>query len=174
MYDIGDIDLCDIDQYDTSGGLVNTAKYLLNLVATRDLQGTSSVRATIASVMQERNTLHFGHWQLDKKKRDPNYFGYRRGSTYMIRPFTNVFSDLIKFFSDDQVEGTLKKFYQNQKDLILLKVDTLKLDNLVWEQASDGTMFQHLYSQLDISNIVDEFDNTLANADTHVMQNIFT
>ena len=33
----------------------------------------------------------------------------------------------IHFSGDDQVAGTLKKFYQNQKDLILLKVDTLKL-----------------------------------------------
>ena len=28
-------------------------------------------------------------------------------------------------------KGTLKKFYQNQKDLVLLKVDALKLENLV-------------------------------------------
>ena len=37
----------------------------------------------------------------------------------------------IHFSGDDQVAGTLKKFYQNQKDLVLLKVDTLKLDHLV-------------------------------------------
>ena len=46
----------------------------------------------------------------------------------------------IHFSGDDQIVGTIKKFYQNKKDLILLKVDTLKLDHLVWEQASDGTM----------------------------------
>ena len=79
----------------------------------------------------------------------------------------------IHFSGDDQVAGTLKKFYQNQKDLILLKVDTLKLDHLVWEQASDGTMFPHLYSALDISNVVDESDITLDAAGTHVLPNIF-
>ena len=79
----------------------------------------------------------------------------------------------IHFSGDDQVAGTLKKFYQNQKDLILLKVDTLKLDHLVWEQTSDGTMFPHLYSPLDISNVVDEFDITLDDQGTHVMPNIF-
>ena len=67
----------------------------------------------------------------------------------------------IHFSGDDQVAGTLKKFYQNQKDLILLKVDTLKLDHLVWEQASDGNVFPHLYSQLDLSNVVDEFEISL-------------
>ena len=73
----------------------------------------------------------------------------------------------IHFSGEDQVEGTLKKFYTNQKDLILLKVDTLKLDHLLWEQASDGNMFPHLYSFLDISNIVDEFEITLNDDGSH-------
>ena len=79
----------------------------------------------------------------------------------------------IHLSGEDQVKGTLKKFYQNQKDLILLKVDTLKLDHLVWEQASDGTMFPHLYSPLDIYNVVDEFDITLDNDGNHVLPSIF-
>ena len=79
----------------------------------------------------------------------------------------------IHFSGDDQVAGTLKKFYQNQKDLVLLKIDTLKLDHLVWEQESDGNMFPHLYSPLDISNVVDEFDITLDDDGNHVLPNIF-
>ena len=79
----------------------------------------------------------------------------------------------IHFSGDDQIVGTLKKFFQNQKDLILLKVDTLKLDHLVWEQASDGTMFPHLYSPLDISNVVDEFDIILNDDGNHVLPDIF-
>jgi len=72
-----------------------------------------------------------------------------------------------------RLQQLLKKFYQNQKDLILLKVDTLKLDNLVWEQASDGAMFPHLYSPLDISNIIDEQDIILSDDGTHVLPSIF-
>jgi uncharacterized protein (DUF952 family) len=79
----------------------------------------------------------------------------------------------IHFSGDDQVAGTLKKFYQNQKDLVLLKVDTLKLDHLIWEQASDGAMFPHLYSSLDISNVVNEFDIILNDDGTHVWPDIF-
>ena len=75
----------------------------------------------------------------------------------------------IHFSGDDQVEGTLKKFYQNQKDLILLKVDTLKLDHLIWEQASDGNMFPHLYSSLDLINVVDEFEIILSDYGSHVL-----
>tara|TARA_B100000795_G_scaffold153984_1_gene115415 strand:- start:108 stop:386 length:279 start_codon:yes stop_codon:yes gene_type:complete len=46
----------------------------------------------------------------------------------------------IHFSGGDQVAGTLKKFYENQKDLILLKVDTLKLDHF-----SLGTSFRWNY-----------------------------
>ena len=73
----------------------------------------------------------------------------------------------IHFSAEEQVEETLKKFYPNQKDLILLKVDTLKLDHLLWEQASDGNMFPHLYSVLDISNVVNEFEITLSSDGSH-------
>ena len=55
----------------------------------------------------------------------------------------------------------------SKKDLILLKVDTLKLDHLLWEQASDGNMFPHLYSSLDVSNVVDEFEITLNDDGSH-------
>ena len=79
----------------------------------------------------------------------------------------------IHFSANDQVAGTLKKFYQNQKDLVLLKVDTLKLDHLVWEQASDGVMFPHLYSQLDISDVVDEYNIVLSDDGIHVLPSIF-
>ena len=79
----------------------------------------------------------------------------------------------IHFSGNDQVAGTLKKFYQNQKDLILLKVDTLKLDHLIWEQASDGNMFPHLYSSLDLSNVVEEFEISLKDDGSHVLPDNF-
>ena len=75
----------------------------------------------------------------------------------------------IHFSAEEQVEGTLKKYYLNQEDLILLKVDTLKLDHLIWEQASDGNMFPHLYSPLDLSNVVEEFEISLKDDGSHVL-----
>ena len=75
----------------------------------------------------------------------------------------------IHFSGKDQVEGTFNKFYSNQKNLILLKVDTLKLDHLLWEQASDGNMFPHLYSLLDISSVINEYDIVLNNDGTHAL-----
>jgi len=79
----------------------------------------------------------------------------------------------IHFSGEEQVEETLKNFYFNQKNLILLKVDTLKLDHLIWEQASDGNMFPHLYSSLDISNVVDEFEITLRDDGSHLLPTNF-
>ena len=79
----------------------------------------------------------------------------------------------IHFSGEEQVEGTLKKYYSNQKDLILLKVDTLQLDHLIWEQASDGNMFPHLYSTLDLSNVVEEFEINLSEDGFHVLPDNF-
>ena len=75
----------------------------------------------------------------------------------------------IHFSGEEQVKETLKKYYSNQKDLLLLKVDTLKLDHLIWEQASDGNMFPHLYSPLDMSNINSEYEIILKNNGTHIL-----
>ena len=64
----------------------------------------------------------------------------------------------IHFSGQDQVASTLKKYYSGIDNLVLLKVETLKLDHLVWEQASDGNFFPHLYSPLSLSNVVNEYE----------------
>ena len=79
----------------------------------------------------------------------------------------------IHFSGEDQVKSTLKKFFDKQKDLILLKVDTLKLDHLLWEQASDGNMFPHLYSSLDVSNIINDFEIILEEDGNHRLPDNF-
>ena len=80
----------------------------------------------------------------------------------------------IHFSGEDQVKGTLEKYYSKQKNLVLLKIETLKLDHLIWEQASDGNMFPHLYSSLDLSNVVDEFEITLDNNGIHELPDNFS
>ena len=75
----------------------------------------------------------------------------------------------IHFSGEEQVGSTLQKYYSNQENLKLLKVDTLKLDHLLWEQASDGNMFPHLYSALDLSNVIEEFELTLGEDGLHIL-----
>ena len=73
----------------------------------------------------------------------------------------------IHFSGQDQVEGTLQKYFKGQQNLILLKIETLNLDHLVWEQASDGNFFPHLYSSLDLTNIADEYEIILQDDGNH-------
>ena len=75
----------------------------------------------------------------------------------------------IHFSDENQVEGTLKKYYFNKRNLLLLKVDTLKLDHLFWEQGSDGNMFPHLYSYLDIKNVISENKIILNEDGTYIL-----
>jgi len=98
-------------------------------------------------------------------------------SEWLIAKKNNKFTGTIKdkedgfiHFSDKkQVQSTLKKYFFGQKDLILLKIETLKLDNLIWEQSSDGNMFPHLYSSFDIFNVCNQYDIALNEDGTHTL-----
>ena len=79
----------------------------------------------------------------------------------------------IHFSEEDQVLETLKKYFSKQNDLILLKVHTLHLDHLLWEQASNGDMYPHLYSPLDIKNVEDEFELNLNENGIHQLPDNF-
>ena len=59
----------------------------------------------------------------------------------------------IHFSEEQQVMETLSKYYKDKENLILLKVHTLNLQHLLWEQASNGDMYPHLYSPLDVKNV---------------------
>ena len=73
----------------------------------------------------------------------------------------------IHFSEDDQVLETLKKHYPKKENLVLLKVNAFKLEHLLWEQASNGDMYPHLYSPLDVNTVVDEFELSLNEDGTH-------
>jgi hypothetical protein len=89
----------------SSGGLINYGKYLFGFSETRDLQNTSSTRAALGSILTSRTLTHFGHWQVDKKGLDPNYFGYRKESVWITKPWDNTFMrDILRIFTGDQIE----------------------------------------------------------------------
>ena len=73
----------------------------------------------------------------------------------------------IHFSDKNQVKQTLSKFYGHQSNLVLLKVDALKLKKLVWEQSSSGDMFPHLYSDFDIDCVVKEYPLDLKEDGNH-------
>ena len=78
----------------------------------------------------------------------------------------------IHFSEEDQVEETLNKHYSKKKNLVLLRVNAFKLEHLLWEQASNGDMYPHLYSPLDTSTVVDEYELPLNEDGRHELPEI--
>ena len=73
----------------------------------------------------------------------------------------------IHFSDKEQLKETLKKFFFKQKNLTLLKIDALKLKNLIYEQVSDGNMFPHLYEPFEISNVIHEYKIEIGESGSH-------
>ena len=86
--------------------------------------------------------------------------------------YKDIEDGFIHFSGEDQLKETLEKYYSKQKNLVILKVETLKLDHLIWEQASDGNMFPHLYSSLDLTNVVNEYELTIGEDGSHNLPNL--
>ena len=78
----------------------------------------------------------------------------------------------IHFSEEDQVEETLRRHYPKKDNLLLLKVNAFKLEHLLWEQASNGDMYPHLYSPLDIVNVEEEFELPLNDDGNHLLPEI--
>ena len=96
-------------------------------------------------------------WKKAKK------IGIYSGSTKDIK------DGYIHFSEEQQVKETLNKYYKNKENLILLKVHTLNLQHLLWEQASNGDMYPHLYSPLNLKNVKDEFELILGKDGIHYL-----
>ena len=80
-----------------------------------------------------------------------------KNNNYFEGTKKDIDDGFIHFSKKDQLIGTLNKFYKNQKNLMLLKISSLNLDNLKWENASDGQIFPHLYSKLNTQKILEEY-----------------
>ena len=98
-----------------------------------------------------------GNDELQKAKLSGEYLGSSK----------DIQDGYIHFSGQDQVASTLKKYYSGIENLILLKVETLTLDHLVWEQASDGNFFRYLYSSLHSINVVNEYEIGLDKEGNH-------
>ena len=58
-----------------------------------------------------------------KAKKDGKFVGSNK----------DIEDGFIHFSNKDQLKGTLKKYFLNQRELVLLKVEALKLGNLIYE-----------------------------------------
>ena len=100
---------------------------------------------------------------LEKARSSGTYFGSSK----------DIKDGYIHFSGKEQVKSTFKKHYSGKENLILLKVATLKLDHLVWEQSSDGNFFPHLYSALDLNNVDEEYEINLDSQGNHKLLDNF-
>tara|TARA_Y100000768_G_scaffold388163_1_gene382539 strand:+ start:18733 stop:19062 length:330 start_codon:yes stop_codon:yes gene_type:complete len=73
------------------------------------------------------------------------------------RPESLEKEGFIHFSSEDQVEKTAKRFYLNQKNLLLLKVDPSQLKHKLIVEPADGDEFPHLYGDLNLDAITEVF-----------------
>tara|TARA_B100001173_G_scaffold6508_1_gene5678 strand:- start:200 stop:571 length:372 start_codon:yes stop_codon:yes gene_type:complete len=78
----------------------------------------------------------------------------------------------IHFSEQDQVEETLNKHFPKKENLVLLRVNAFKLEHLLWEQASNGDMYPHLYSSLDTSTVVNEYNLPLNEDGRHELPEV--
>ena len=78
----------------------------------------------------------------------------------------------IHFSEEDQVKETLNKYYPKKENLVLLRVNAFKLEHLLWEQASNGDMYPHLYSPLDTETVVNEYELPLNEDGGHELPEI--
>ena len=74
--------------------------------------------------------------------------GTFRGSEHAIK------DGFIHFSTAAQVAETAAKHFAGQGGLLLIRVDTTKLgDRLKWEPSRGGTLFPHLYGDLDLAAV---------------------
>ena len=65
----------------------------------------------------------------------------------------DILDGYIHLSKKSQVKKTLKKYYLKKDKLILLKIKTPKLKRLIWEKSSEGKLFPHLYSFLNLRDV---------------------
>ena len=65
----------------------------------------------------------------------------------------------IHFSTASQLDGTARKHFAGQRDLLLVEVDAAALgDALRWERSRNDELFPHLYGELDLGAVRDVYD----------------
>lgn len=64
----------------------------------------------------------------------------------------------IHFSYKDQIPGVIERYYRDQTDLLIIKVDVNKLkSNLIIEKVPDTGLFPHLYGKLNLDAVISVF-----------------
>jgi uncharacterized protein (DUF952 family) len=64
----------------------------------------------------------------------------------------------IHFSYKDQIPGVIERYYKNQTDLLVIKVEVNKLkSNLLLEKVPGTGLFPHLYGKLNLDSVIGVF-----------------
>lgn len=63
----------------------------------------------------------------------------------------------IHFSPIDLLKSTAEKYFKNQ-DAVILEVNTKSLNHIKWEEARGGSLFPHLYGNLNVRQVVRIYD----------------
>lgn len=75
----------------------------------------------------------------------------------------------IHFSNKSQVRSTLKKYFFNNDNLILIKVDVAKLEKLTYEKSPNDILFPHLYSDLHFNHVKKTYKIILKKDGNHIL-----
>ena len=78
----------------------------------------------------------------------------------------------IHFSTRDQVQGTLRKHFKDQKNLILLAIDTTKLpeQELKYEISGKGEAYPHLYGNLYPNAVIESYKISYSGEQAHSVE----
>ena len=78
----------------------------------------------------------------------------------------------IHFSTSEQVKETAKLHFNGVKNLLLIKVNTEKLE-IKWETSRNNKLFPHLYDVMQLSNVVSVFELKLDKNNNHILPSEF-
>ena len=78
----------------------------------------------------------------------------------------------IHFSTFEQVKETAKLHFNGVKNLLLIKVNTGKLE-IKWETSRNNKLFPHLYDVMQLSSVVSVFELKLDKNNNHILPSEF-
>ena len=86
---------------------------------------------------------------MDKKE----WIAFKKEKKFYGNAF-DLESGFIHLSTRSQIKDTINKYFQDQKDLVILKIYETKIkENIKWEISRNNQLFPHLYGFLELFDV---------------------
>ena len=86
---------------------------------------------------------------MDKKE----WIAFKKKKKFYGNTF-DLESGFIHLSTRSQIKDTINKYFQDQKDLVILKICETKIkENIKWEISRNNQLFPHLYGFLELFDV---------------------